>query len=195
MVTVAADDLAPFGGEPALGFRGVPLQARHRVLELQPSPPGKARPSAGDLTTQRGDQLRLAVALDLEVDRAALEVGREAKPADMAPGQGLEPDRLPDPGRRCVEDALRDLLPVLLAARDGQIVERVFGADDEHVVAPAHDPSDVGAERDMPSFVAGNLHVVDPNSRAIVDRSEMQDAAFGLRRVKASPMTDVVAPY
>src|SRR5437016_3416029 len=46
---------------------------RHRVLELQPSSPGKARPSAGDLTTQRGDQLRLAVALDLEVDRAEMQ--------------------------------------------------------------------------------------------------------------------------
>ena len=60
---------------------------------------------------------------------------------DVACGDPLHPDGLPDAGRARIPDRMRLELPVLLAARLGEIVRIVLGAD--------HDLDGVAASRMM----------------------------------------------
>src|ERR671934_190829 len=52
----------------------------------------------------------------LSLDTTVRQAVNEARPRDVPLGQRLEPHRLPDAGRRRVENPLGLLLPVLLAA-------------------------------------------------------------------------------
>src|SRR5207249_11520677 len=107
--------------------------------------------------------------------------------------QRLEPNRLPDPRGRRVEDPLRPAPPELLAAREGLVFEWVFGANDEHVVARPQRLCDLDAEGRVPALVASQLPIVDPHRGAIVDRTKVQGEPFSLRGVESPPVPDDIA--
>ena len=94
-------------------------------------------------------------------------------------GDLLEPDRLPDAGRAVVPDRVRLGLPVLLAARLGQVVRIVFGPDDQHVLRrrASQGRGDVGGERRVAALVRGDKQTVDPDLRPVIDRAEVEQHA------------------
>src|SRR6266571_3027943 len=137
---------------------------RHRMIQLHLASAGRSGPPAHDGAVESRDQLRLTLGLELEIDQPGCQVRPHPKAPDVARRQRLQPHRLPDARRRRVEDALRALGPVLLAARDGPVAERVYGLD-----------------------------VVDPDGAAVVDRPEMQEQAFCIGRIEPTPVPDHVA--
>src|SRR6266571_8457500 len=166
---------------------------RHRMIQLHLASAGRSGPPAHDGAVESRDQLRLTLGLELEIDQPGCQVRAHPKAPDVARRQRLQPHRLPDARRRRVEDALRALGPVLLAARDRPVAERVYGLDDEHVVPSARDVRDVGGERAVAALMAGDLDVVDPDGAAVVDRPEMQEQAFCIGRIEPTPVPDHVA--
>src|SRR5690348_734088 len=103
----------------------------------------------------------------------------------MDGGDGLEPDGLPDAGGAIIPDGARLGVPVLLAARLGEVGGLVFGADDDDLlgVAGLQGSGDVGAEGGLTAFVLGDEGAVDPDVRDVVDSPEVEDeplpAIFG----------------
>ena len=163
------------------------------ALEPDAPPTCHPRPAADNLAVEAGIELGAAIGVELEVDGASREVRIDAKSANVARRQRLEPNRLPDPRGRRVEDPLRPAPPELLAARDGLVFERVFGANDEHVVARPQRLCDVDAEGRVPALVASQLPIVDPHRGAIVDRTKVQGEPFSLRGVESPPVPDDIA--
>ena len=116
---------------------------------------------------------------DLEADLPPLEVRR---PADRRRSQvarhRLHPDRLPDAGRARVPDRVRLELPVLLAARLGEVVRVVLGAHDDLACARRRTRSrDVERERRVAALVSPTA-AVDPDGRAVVDGAEVEDQSL-----------------
>src|SRR2546423_15622978 len=98
-----------------------------------------AAPVADLAAVERDDDLLPPVTFDLEVDRPLPWVRPHRDLAQRTLAQGLEPHRLPDAAGRRVEDPLRDVLPVLLAARDRAVAKRVLSPADPLVVRlPQH---------------------------------------------------------
>ena len=62
---------------------------------------------------------------------SARRSGVQRRLADAGGGHALQPDGLPDAGGARVPDRVRLELPVLLAARLGEVVRVVLGADDD----------------------------------------------------------------
>src|SRR5207237_7462242 len=105
-----------------------PRPFRAPALALaKPHPPAARRsaPATDDTSSQRGGQLDRPLAADFEVERPAGQVRPQPQALDVSRRKGLQPDRLPDPGGRRVEDAFGGLLPVLLAAREAEVGEGV----------------------------------------------------------------------
>jgi hypothetical protein len=88
---------------------------RHDSVERDAAVAG-ALPAARESAVERHDHVHLAIRNDLDRDGSPFEVWQDAQAPDRARRQRLEPDGLPDPRRRRVEDALGDRFPVLLAA-------------------------------------------------------------------------------
>src|SRR6202049_721078 len=130
------------------------------------------------------EDVNLAFGLNLDFARPAIEVGSHADAFDRARRQRLQPDRLPDPDGRGVEDSFGRGGPVLLAARDRLVGQRVLGAHHHDVAAPARDAADVGRERSVAALVARHLLPVDPDRGAVVDRAEMKQEALSLWRAE-----------
>jgi hypothetical protein len=98
---------------------------------------------------------RIADDARLEADRETLHLRRPADLLDVGAGHALEPHGLPDAARARIPDRVRLALPVLLAARLGQLVRVVFGEHGHRL--PARGSSmvgDVGPERRVPALVA-----------------------------------------
>ena len=164
-------------------------------LQRHRSSPRLAAPRSHPPALQPDLQVGGARALYVEAERARRQVGLQAQRLDRAGGQRLQPYRLPDAGRGRVEDAFRPLLPVLLAARDGEVGGRIFGAHHEHVAALPHGPRDVDAEGRVPALVRHQLRVIHPDGGPVVDRAEVQHETLCGRCVKAAPVPDhVVRP-
>src|SRR6266508_5402710 len=165
---------------------------RDNPVELQASSPLAARPRADDLAVEHCDDLGRPLAVHLEIQRARDQVGPEPQPLEVAFPQRLEPDGLPDAGRRGVEDAFGCLGPVLLAAGQGPVGERIVGPDHDDVAAAPDGPADVDAERAVAALVARDLDVVDPDRGPVVDGAEVHEQAVGLGRLERAPVPDRV---
>src|SRR5207237_8146973 len=152
-----------------------------------------AFPAADDLAFEGDDQPDHALGPALQINGPAIEIRGEPQAPEVTRGQRVEPDRLPDAGRRRVEDPLRFGAPELLAAWRGLVRERAVVADDQSVVASSQRRRDVSAERSVAALVTGDLDVVDPHGRAIVDRAEVQHHPLARRRVEPRPVPDRVA--
>src|ERR1700730_18413557 len=110
----------------------------------------------------------------------------------MTRRQRLQPDRLPDPSRGCVEDPFWFLAPVLLPARQGAVGRGVISAHDQLVVARTCNGADVGTEWRVASLVAGNLDIIEPDRRLVVDCTEMKHQPVRVRWREATPVPDCV---
>src|ERR1700682_4389331 len=98
---------------------------------------GSASSAPAPLAAVKGrEYVNLALGVNLDFDRAAIQVGGQPQAFDRARRQRLQPYRLPDPGGRGVEDSFGCGGPVLLAARDGLVGQRVFRGDDHHIASP-----------------------------------------------------------
>ena len=77
---------------------------------------------------------------------------------------------------RSYQIAVRPLVPVLLAARLGQVARVVLRADRRRPAAPpsVQRRGDVGGERRVAALVRRDQPPVDPHRRAVVDRAEVQ---------------------
>ena len=97
---------------------------------------------------------------------------------------GLEPDRLPDPGRPGVEDTLGLLFPVLLAPRNGHVSTGVFGPHYEDLVPgfAREGVCHVGGEWRVSALVGGYLRAVHPDRRAVVHGAEVEQEPLVARR-------------
>src|SRR5216683_1847365 len=152
-----------------------------------------ARPVTDLFPVQRDADRLAAFSLDVDCDGAGLSVRVDAEAGDRLFGQRLEPHGLPDAGRGRVEDRLRLRGPVLLAARDRAVGERVLGAHNDLVVALARDSRYVRGEGRVPALVRGHLLPVDPDRGAVVDGAKMQQQLAGRRRVKGAPVPHDIA--
>ena len=92
----------------------------------------------------------------------------------------LHPDGLPDAGRPRIPDGMRRDLPVLLAARFGEVVRVVFGANDELDRGLIGASGDVERERRIAALVAAEASAVDPDGGVVVDRAEVQQDPVAL---------------
>src|SRR6266550_281012 len=101
-------------------------------------------PAAHHGTVERDHEIDNAGRFNFDVDGSIVEIGHKPQALYRSLGYRFQPDRLPDPCSRRVEDALRIFRPVLLTARDGFIRERVFGANDDDVVASPGETGDIG---------------------------------------------------
>src|SRR6266851_5861025 len=105
-----------------------------------------ARPVTDLFAVQRDADGLAAFSLDVDRDGAGFGLRVNAETGDRLFGQRLEPHGLPDAGRGCVEDRLRLGGPVLLAARDRAVGQRVLGAHNDLVAAVTRDSGYVGGE-------------------------------------------------
>ncbi len=111
---------------------------------------------------------------DLGIQRGRVHVRGKPQRVYAPPPHGLEPDGLPDPGGPGVEDPLRLLPPVLLAARDRHVPARVLRPDGNHVLPVEQGVGDVSREGRVPALVRDHVHPVDPDGRAVVHGAEVQ---------------------
>ena len=113
-----------------------------------------------------------------ETDFPAFEVGRPPDALHVGLGNALHPHRLPDSARARVPDTVRMKLPILLAARLGEVVRVVFGPQRNDLSpAGAQRVGDVEREGGVPSLVLTDVFAVDPHTGQIVDRAEMEQDA------------------
>ena len=104
-----------------------------------------------------------------------IEVGCPAYRGDMGGGNRLEPDGLPDACCAMIPDTMRLLLPVLLAARLGQVMRHIFGSSHNHLLLPwPQRRRDVRAERRLPAFVRCHRLPIHPYLRPVIDRPKME---------------------
>ncbi len=116
-----------------------------------------------------------------EADRKPLHMRRPAQLVDVSARHPLQPHRLPDAGGARVPDRMRLELPVLLAARLGQLVRVVFGQHGHALLARGVEHrGDVGPERRVPALVRGDQPVVHPHLGLVVHRAEAQDDAAAI---------------
>src|SRR3954470_881496 len=151
-----------------------------------------------DLVGVRGEHLTLAVQLDpepqavatlavdprLDANLPAREIRREGDAKNARGGHALHPHRLPDAARAWIPDRMRLELPVLLAARLGEIVRIVFRADHDFARRVAGEKrSDVDGEGCVAAVMRAGDHTIDPDLGAVIDRAEVeQPAARGVGR-------------
>ncbi len=76
---------------------------------------------------------------------------------------------------------MRIELPILLAARLGQIVRVIFSTHHNCLSALDQAISNIGMKRGAPSFMLGDEPAVHPNGRAIIDCFEMEEKALASR--------------
>ena len=134
-----------------------------------------------DLLTRAQGQPQLGVLpwrpaeLHLEVDATMHGIVGPGRVDDVGGRNLLQPDAAPDAGAALVPDAVRFMLPVLLAARVLTLDGVVLGADDELVVgAVIQRVGDVECERGLAAAVRADVLSVDPNVRGMVDGTEVQ---------------------
>src|SRR4051794_40996193 len=116
------------------------------------------------------------VEADIEADLPSLNSRRPAKVANGTARDLLEPDGLPDAGSACIPDGMRLELPVLFAARLGEIVRVVFGANDDGLEFDAiveECLDDIAVERRAAALVARDQVPVHPDGRFVVDGAEV----------------------
>ena len=107
---------------------------------------------------------RVAAHAHLEADLEAFDPRRPAHLVDVGPRHPLEPHGLPDAGGARVPDRVRLALPVLLAARLGELMRIVLGAHRDDLPARGvQHVRDVGRERGVPAFVGRHQMAVDPH--------------------------------
>src|SRR5215207_11277623 len=86
-------------------------------------------------------------------------------PQRVDPGRwsSLQPDCLPDAGRSGIPDGVRIELPVLLAARLGQVVRVILGAENDLVLRTGEQEiGDIDRKRRVSAFVTARIRSVDP---------------------------------
>jgi hypothetical protein len=111
-----------------------------------------------------------------EADRETLDLGRPANLVHVGAGDALEPHRLPDAGGARIPDRVRLALPILLAARLGDVVGIILREHRHRLPARRIEHAgDVGPERRVPAFVHHRELVVDPHPGREVDGTEAQD--------------------
>ena len=110
----------------------------------------------------------------------------------MRVGQGLEPHGLPDAGGGRVKDTLGFHLPVLLPARQAEVLNGVVGAHHQLVVAVLHGVGDIGTEWGMATFMARHLDIVDPHRRLVIDRTKMQHQTVRVGGPETTPVPNRV---
>src|SRR5262249_60776340 len=104
-----------------------------------------------------------------QADFPALQTGRPAHPADPSRAHALQPDGLPDAGRPRIPDGVRVQLPILLAARLGEILRIVLGTDRDRLRALCREEiRDVRLEGRVAAFVPGDDEAIDPDPAGIV---------------------------
>ena len=112
--------------------------------------------------------------------------------ADPRIGHDLHPDRLPDAGGPRIPDRMRLQLPVLLAARLGQILRVVFDPDDDLEGLGAECARrEVDRERRVAADVMADREAAGPHRRFVIDRAEMQQEPFAFaepRHRNAAPI-------
>ena len=151
--------------------------ARHRRrLSENPAVLGQARRHAGPRQRGLGE-------LDRHVAAAAGEIRHDVEVGDIGRRHALEPDRLPDAGGAVIPDGVRLELPVLLAARLGQVVGMVLGTDDQDLRSVGGQRGgDVGGEGSLPADMIGDEGAVHPDPGRIVDGAEVQQQAPPVER-------------
>src|SRR4029450_704179 len=141
---------------------------------LQPAPePQPVSPFSGDP--------------GLEADVPSFEAGGPAHRVDSSRRHTFHPRRLPDARGPRVPDRVRLELPVLLAARLGEIRGIVFCADrylagrlDRHEVGQVHH------ERRVAPLVRTGQGAVDPYRGGVIDGPEMEQQAFAVAQWRDS---------
>src|SRR5205823_13450562 len=106
---------------------------------------------------------------------------------------GLEPGGLPDPRAARVPDGVRLELPILLAARLGQVPRIVLRANDDLLVAAAQLIGDVRRERRVAAFVMDDARSVHPHRRGVIDGPEVQQQAFAVATLGGAERATVPA--
>ena len=134
------------------GDAAVHLAGDDRVACRRPAAARRAR----SVTSQRAGRRGASPSTQrLEADLPALDVAASSGRVPIAGrGHALEPDRLPDAGRARIPDRVRLELPVLLAARLGEVVrDRRRRARRPSAARGIAAVGDVGAERRVAAFV------------------------------------------
>ena len=114
----------------------------------------------------------------LDMQRTAVDVGRHMYLLKAACRYRLQPDRLPDAGRRRVPEAVR--LERLLAAVLPAGVRRVIDHDDERIILFTHNICDVRKKRIISACMRADARAVDIYAAFPVHRAKMQQTAFAV---------------
>ena len=99
-------------------------------------------------------------------------------------GHFFEPDCLPDPGSPRIPDGMWMELPVLLAARLGQIVW-IVGRAGPRPRSSRHRACQICGEWTVATPVVGDRNAIGPDGRFIIDGSEVKDEPFARNRDSA----------
>src|SRR5439155_20497703 len=129
--------------------RRVRTPGRH-LGETQPTATGRATPTTDLLFTEACGKLNDGTGRRygyVEFEAPLVQPRPQPDGRDMALRKRLQPDRLPDPGGRGVEDALRPLSPALFATRHRAVGCPIVGAHDNLVVTRTDRSPDVSAAR------------------------------------------------
>ena len=95
---------------------------------------------------------------------------------------------------RRIPDRMRLQLPILLAARLGQILRVVFCADDDRLLpSTTQQLGNVGAERRVSAFVLRGQLIVHPDGRQVIDGAEMQDQPLSRLQLRCPERTSIPA--
>src|SRR3954451_2153407 len=102
--------------------------------------------------------------------------GRVAQRSYVCRGNAFHPHRLPDACGSRIPDGVRLELPILLAARFGEVSRIVIGADAKVLRAfRSQEVSYVGGKRRVSALVLGGHSAVDPYGGAVIDGPEVNN--------------------
>ena len=116
---------------------------------------------------------------DLTGDVPGRQTGYPPQRVDPGLRSSLQPDGLPDAGRSGIPDGMRFELPVLLAARLGQVMRVILGAENDFVLRTrTQEIGDIDRKRRESAFVTARVRSVDPHPRGVIDRPEHEENAL-----------------
>ena len=132
----------------------------------------------------------------VQADLPSVRIRRPTQLIEICFGNHFKPDALPDAGGAVIPDGVRLRPPVLLAARLCQVGRIVLGSNDQRLrIGIIQQVSNVHGKRRVPAFVSHGQFVIQPDTRTVIHRTEVEDHALAHRaRGRCEKLADTKPP-